>query len=108
VKTVIVLNQDQMGHGSRELGQKILATFLRKLPSMQSATAIVFYNSGVQLLTETSPVLAELRELDEHGIDLMPCGTCVEHFGITVAAGHVSNMDAIVSEIAQADKVVTL
>jgi hypothetical protein len=29
MKTIILINQDQMGHGDRPQGQKILATFLR-------------------------------------------------------------------------------
>ena len=93
MNTVIVLNHDQMGHGDAELGQKILGTFLRKLPSLREVSAIALYNSGVKLLTEGSPVLAELTMLEENGVDLHPCGTCVEHYGVELAVGEVSTMD---------------
>ena len=70
MRTVIVLNQDQMGHGDAELGQKILGTFLRKLPAIHEVTAIALYNSGVKLLAAGSPALAELSLLEENGVDV--------------------------------------
>ena len=106
--TVIVLNQDQMGHGDRALGQKILGTFLKKSIALRGFEAIVLFNAGVKLVAADSPVLAELRMLEERGIDLVPCGTCLAHFGITPAAGKVSDMDTILRELDQAQKVVTL
>ena len=106
--TVVVLDQDQMGHGDRTLGQKILGTFLKKAIRLPDCTAIVFYNAGVRLVAEGSPVLAELRLLEERGVDLVPCGTCLQHFGIEPAVGKVSDMDTILDEIGRATKVITL
>ena len=106
--TIVVCNQDQMGHGDRALGQKILGTFLKKSIALQDFTAIVFFNAGVKLVGADSPVLAELRLLEERGVDLVPCGTCLQHFQITPAVGKVADMDAIVREIGRAAKVVTL
>ena len=106
--TVIAINQDQMGHGDAELGRKILAIFLRKLPSMDGVTEIVFWNTGVKLVTADSPVLAELQALEKAGIDLLPCGTCLEHFGLEVAVGKASDMGSIVRELGRAGKVITL
>ncbi len=108
MRTVIVLNQDQMGHGDAELGQKILGTFLRKLPALHEVSAIALYNSGVKLLTADSPVFAELTLLDLGGIDLLPCGACVDSFGVELATGQVSSMDEIIKELDQAEKVITL
>ena len=106
--TIVVLNQDQMGHGDRALGQKILGTFLKKSIALPHFSAIVFWNAGVKLVAADSPVLAELRLLEERGVDLVPCGTCVAHFGVTPAVGKVSDMDTIVREIGRAAKVITL
>ncbi len=108
MNTVIVLNHDQMGQGDADLGQKILGTFLRKLPALNEVSAIALYNSGVKLLAKGSPVLAELTLLEENGVDLHPCGTCVDHYGIELAAGEVSSMDQIIQELDKAEKVVTL
>ena len=106
--TIVVMNQDQMGHGDRQLGQKILGTFLKKSISLPGFSAIVFYNSGVKLVADGSPVLTELKLLEERGVDLVHCGTCLQHFGITPVVGKVSDMDTILRELGRAAKVITL
>jgi hypothetical protein len=106
--TVVILNQDQMGHGDRALGQKILGSFLKKSLALPGCHAIVFFNSGVKLVAADSPVLTELKLLEERGFDLVPCGTCLAHFGVTPAVGKVSDMDSIVRELGRAAKVITL
>ena len=108
METVVVLNQDQMGHGDRALGQKILGTFFKKSIRLSGFTSIVFFNAGVKLVAADSPVLAELRALEERGIDLVPCGTCLQHFGVAPVVGKVSDMDTILTELDRAKKVITL
>lgn len=109
MKTALILNQDQLGHGDRALGQKILTTLLRKvLASFPQLEAIAFYNSGVKLVCDGSPVLAELANLHEHGVELLPCGTCLQQFNLTPAIGRTSDMDSILRELARAEKVITL
>lgn len=110
MKTVISLGRDAMGQSDDALGRKILANFLRKSTAIRGVTAVVLFNSGVKLAAEDSPVLVELRQLHEHGVDVMPCGTCVDHFGMRekVAVGRVSNMDEIVAELDRAEKVISL
>ncbi len=110
MKTVIVLSNDQMGHGDATLGRKILATFLRKCTALKGLTAIVFYNSGVKLITKGSPVLAELHQLHDGGVDLRPCGTCLDYYGLRDQVELVppSNMDEIIQELDRAQKVITL
>ncbi len=108
MRTVIVLNQDAMGHGDRELGRRILKSFLVKSGVFSKLDAIVFFNSGVKLVAADSPVLAELENLVEHGVDLIPCGTCVQAFGVEVAVGKLGDMDTIVRRMEHAGKVITL
>ena len=104
--TIVVLNKDQMGHGDRELGQKVLGTFLKKSIALKQFTAIVLF--GVRLVAEGSPVLAELQMLEERGVDVVPCGTCLNHYDVTPAVGEVSDMDTIVQELDRAAKVITI
>jgi len=108
MKTVLVLNNDQMGQGDQALGQKILATFLRKSPVMKDLAAIVLYNNGVKLVVAGSPVLNELTQLHDAGVELRPCGTCLAYYRLEPAVGHASNMDEIIRELDQAEKVITL
>ena len=97
-----------MGHGARDLGQRILSTFLKKAIALPNLTAILLYNAGVRLVAPESPVLAELRLLEERGVDVVPCGTCIEHYGVRPAVGSISDMDTIVRELGRAAKVITL
>ncbi|MCA9002092.1 MAG: DsrE family protein [Planctomycetes bacterium] len=108
MKTLLLLNQDSMGHGDTELGGRLLKTFLQKSIALQDLDAIAFYNSGVKLVAPGSPVLGELTLLEERGADLIPCGTCLNQFGIEPAAGSVGSMDDIVAAMAKAAKVITL
>jgi hypothetical protein len=106
--TIVVLNKDQMGHGDRDLGQKVLGTFLKKSIALTDFTAIVFFNSGVKLVAADSPVLAELQLLEERGVDIVPCGTCLAHYDVEPRVGAVSDMDSIVQELNRAAKVITI
>lgn len=108
MKTVVVLNNEMMGHGDADLGLKILGAFLRKSAAIQSLATIILYNSGVKLITSGSPVLADLNNLLEAGVDVLPCGTCLDHFGLEPAISRPSDMDEIIRELDSADKVITL
>ncbi|MFK7740035.1 MAG: DsrE family protein [Planctomycetota bacterium] len=106
--TLVVCSRNQMGDGDPELGKKVLGTFLKKSIALPNFTAILFYNEGVKLVAADSPVLTELRLLEERGVDLVPCGTCLNHYGIEPAVGEVGDMDTIVQEMGRAGKVITL
>jgi hypothetical protein len=106
--TVVLLRSDRMGEGDRELGLRILGTFLRKSATLRDLSSIVLYNSAVHLVAAGSPVLAELTLLHEAGVELLPCGTCLQHYGLEPAVGAVSDMDSILRELAAAQKVIPL
>lgn len=108
MSTVLVLARAQMGDGDRNLGQKILGTFLRKAPALEGLRSILFYNDGVRLVADGSPVLAELRMLEDRGVDLVPCGTCLDFHGLEPRVGKVGSMDQIVHEMGRAAKVIAL
>jgi len=110
MNTVYIINNDHIGHGDAKLGRKILRTCLRKLINQQDVEAVVFYNGGVRLLTRDSHASVEIGLLLEKGIELLPCQTCVEHFGIKSAlvTDRLSNMDEILGVLQRAEKVITL
>ncbi|MGB0953084.1 MAG: DsrE family protein [Planctomycetota bacterium] len=106
--TLLVLKRAQLGVGDTALGQKVLGTFLRKAIALRDLDTIAMFNEGVKLVAQDSPVRAELAMLEERGVDLMPCGTCLEHYGVEPVVGKVSDMDAILKEMDQAGKVIDL
>ena len=108
MSTVLLLNHDHLGHGDVELGRRILKTFLQKSAGLRDLEAILFVNGGVTLTAADSPVLVELKLLEENGVDVVPCGTCLAHYGVEPAVGEVGSMDAVIAAMDRAAKVITL
>jgi selenium metabolism protein YedF len=109
-KTVII-NSEGLGSGDEELGRQLMGSFLRKLwGNSVRPSRIIFYNAGVKLLVEGSPVLDALDGLSEQGVDLIACGTCVTFYDIKekIAVGRVSNMNEIVAMMMSDAAVVTV
>lgn len=109
--SVIIINSDTLGRGDESVGQTLLGTFLRKvLASLDKPDAIVFYNSGVKLVTRQSYYLEVLDALEKSGVELLACGTCVYHVcgQRSLSVGRISNMEEIADVIINANKVVTL
>jgi len=109
--TVFVMHAAELGRGDDALGAKLTASFLRTVASVEpKPDAMVFYNAAVKLLAPESPVLDALRELEDAGVDLLACVTCLEFFHLTerISAGEISNMRDIVQRLLAAGKVVTL
>ncbi len=110
MKTVVVLCRPQMGEGERELGEKLLGACLRKLQVFPGLEAVVLYNSGVHLVARESVLGPDLLALQERGVELLPCGTCIEYYGLgeRLIVDRQSNMDEILATLRDADKVITL
>lgn len=110
MKTALVLNRDQMGAGDADLGRKILGAALRKLLAYDGLEWVVLYNAGVKLAVRGSELAADLVQLHERGAEVLACGTCLEHYGLSdqLLLDHPSNMDEILSALWTADKIVTL
>lgn len=107
--SVIVVNREWMGSGSEELGRLLLQSCLNTLKELEPLpAAVVFYNSGVRLACEGSPVLGALQELETRGVRLLVCGTCLDFFGLKpqVRVGTVSNMYDIMQTLATAGPVI--
>ena len=71
---------------------------------------IIFFNTGVKLVVEGSPVLEDLNSLQNQGVEILACGTCLGHFELKekIAVGEVSNMYTIAETMLTAGKVVNL
>jgi selenium metabolism protein YedF len=78
-KTIIITSEG-LGRGDDRLGKILMANFLRLLgDSKDKPGALVFWNSGVRLVCEGSPVLEHLKRLEEQGVGIRACGTCLEY-----------------------------
>ncbi len=111
MSTTVIINSDSMGSGDAALGTKILGSFLRTLLTVEPLVdCVVLYNAGVRLLGEGSPLLEEVKALDEAGVEMLACVTCVEFFELREAmvVGEIAGMRDIVQKQLAADKVITV
>lgn len=108
---VIIVNSETLGKGDEGVGQTLLGVFLRKvLASLDKPDLIIFYNSGVKLLTIGSRYVEILQALEDEGVELLACGTCVYRAcgQNSLLAGRITNMDEITDILLQSKTVITL
>jgi len=109
---VLVVPSEFMGRGEHaELGEILIRGFFHTLGEVEPVPdTIIFFNSGVKLVVEGSPVVEDLQALRERGVEILACGTCLGYYGLKdkVAVGEVSNMYTIAETMLQAGKVVSL
>jgi selenium metabolism protein YedF len=108
-KTVIAFSSDKMGKGDDGLGSILMKAFINTITTLDSIpSALVFYNSGVLLAAEGSGVTDDLQSLNEKGVKLLICGTCVNYFEIkdNIKTGTISNMFDILNTMNNASKVI--
>lgn len=108
---VIVVSADTMGRGDDDLGQVLLRNYLHTLTEVvPKPDTLVFFNSGVKLAARESPALDDLQTLAGQGVQILLCGTCLNHFDLKeqAAVGEISNMYAISETLLRAGKVINL
>lgn len=108
-RVVVQVAADSMGIGDEELGKKLLKGFIYSLTQLDHLpTTMLFYNSGAHVTCEGSASLDDLRNLADAGVEILTCGTCLEHYGIAdkLAVGEVTNMYVIAQKLTGASVVV--
>jgi selenium metabolism protein YedF len=108
---VLVVSSDKMGRGEAELGQILIRSFFHTLGEVEPRPqTILFFNTGVKLACEGSPVLEDLTALEAAGVELLACGTCLGYFELKgeLAVGRISNMYDLAETMLRAGKVVNL
>jgi selenium metabolism protein YedF len=109
--TILLIASDSFGRGSEELGQLLMRSFLHTLGEVSPLPdRIICLNSGVKLVVEGSLALDDLRALEEKGIGILACGTCLGYYEIKdkVVVGQISNMYDIASALLGAGKIIEL
>ena len=107
--TVVAVGSDRMGEGSEELGRILIKSFIFALTQLDDLPdKILFYNGGAKLTVEGSESLEDLKTLEEQGVDIQTCGTCLDYYGIKdkLAIGGVTNMYSIVETLQNAMSVI--
>ncbi len=110
-ETIVMITSSTLGQGSEELGKILMRSFIFTLKETEPLPSkILFLNSGVFLTTAGSPVLDELKELAEMGVEIFSCGTCLDYYELKekLAVGHITNMYDTVEAVQAAAKCITL
>jgi selenium metabolism protein YedF len=108
---VLAVSGDRMGRGEPELGGILIRSFFHTLGEIRpQPDRILLLNTGVKLACQESPVLDDLRALEEQGVEILACGTCLGHFELKekLAVGRISNMYEIAESMLNAGKLVSL
>jgi selenium metabolism protein YedF len=108
---VVVIPSDHMGRGEEELGHILIRSFLHALTEVAGRPdKMIFFNTGVKLAVAGSEVLEDLQALEQNGVEILICGTCLDYFSLKdkIAVGEVSNMYTIAETMLAASRLVTV
>lgn len=111
MKKYLIINSESLGQGDAELGRKLMKKFLQTIVSEgETPEGIALLNSGVKLACEDSPVLDELKTLEERGAKISSCITCLEFYDLfdTIAVGIQGTMALYVRYLNDADDTIVI
>lgn len=95
----IFISSDKMGEGNEELGKVLIKGFIYTLTeSKPYPKHIILVNGGVKLSTENEATVENLKILEEAGVEILSCGTCLDYYGLKekLQVGSITNMYTIV------------
>lgn len=96
---VVLITSEFLGKGDDALGKILMKGFLYTLSETTPALrAVLFLNSGVKLTTENEETVAHLVKMEQQGVKMLSCGTCLDfyHLKDRLKVGEVANMYDIV------------
>ena len=106
---VVVVSSDRMGAGNDDLGKVLIKGFIFAVTQLEKLPkTMLFYNGGATLTAEGSDSLGDLKHLEEQGVEILTCGTCLNYYNLSdkLQVGSVTNMYSIVEKMAGADKII--
>lgn len=110
VKNVVYVGTDRMGAGDDDLGQKLMRGFLRTwIDCTPKPWRMIFINSGVKLTTIDEEAAEAISLLEENGVEILSCGTCLQHFDLEdkLRVGRATNMFEVIESLNTAAKVIS-
>lgn len=105
----VVISSELMGQGDDELGRKLMKSFFVALGCLDSMpSSVMFYNSGVKLTMNDSPVIEILHEIENRGVEILICGTCVDYYkiGDRINVGMISDMYIITQKLSETGNII--
>jgi hypothetical protein len=109
--TVILFTRNGLGSAPQELQSTLVVKFLElTLLSEDLPAKMIFYTEGAKLCCEGSPVLDQLQQFEDKGVELVLCATCLDFFGIRdqVKIGIIGGMGDILTALQMAPRVLSV
>ncbi len=109
--TCILITSDKMGKGNDELGAILMKGYLYTLTETKPyPKSILLVNSAVTLSTKNEATVEHLTVLQNEGVDIQSCGTCLDFNGLKddLKVGSVTNMYNIVETMSKSEKAITI
>ncbi len=79
---LLVIGTDTMGK-EEELGKVLMKGFFETMKvTKEIPHTMVFLNAGVKLTTTNKEIVPILKELEEMGVEIFSCGTCLKHYNV--------------------------
>jgi len=106
-----VFGTDILGKGSDELGKTLMKGFIYTITETKPyPNYMIFLNSGVKLTASGSDSVEDLKKLEDAGVKIVSCGTCLDYYNIKdeLSVGQVTNMYDIVETITNSDNAVMI
>lgn len=107
----IAIGSDKMGQGDEELGNILMKSFIYTVKETTPyPRTISLFNSGVKLACIEGQILDDLKALEEAGVDIIVCGTCLDYYGIKedIKVGEIANMYSIYESMKNANNTINL
>ena len=111
MKKFMVITSETLGKGDDELGAILMRVFLTCLGQGDEVPEVLgLMNGGVKLACEGSPVLEELKRIEERGVKVRACGTCLDFFDIRekLIVGEAGKMPETVAGLMTAEDAIVL
>lgn len=92
---VVVISSDKMGEGDPAFSEKLLENFIYSLSEQDELPKkVVFYNSGVKLVTLNEKTINDLKAIESFGCEILSCGLCLDFYKIKdkLKVGSITNM----------------
>ena len=105
---VAAIGASVMGQGDDVLGKVLMKSFIYALSQQDTLPqTVLLFNGGAFLSCEGSESVQDLQAMAAEGVEILTCGTCLNHYGLTekLAVGSVTNMYDIVERMTRAKSV---
>lgn len=109
--TLIQITKNGMGSGDQDLSILLVKNYMTLLSEETELPKVMaFFNEGVRLICTGSPVLEILKKLEQKGVKMVACKTCLNHYKLMdeLQVGIVGTMMDFIVLQKVADKVVNL